>query len=186
VSTDARAHRLDVAGAEEGPHEHAVRRDEVVHIPDASTDRRWSTYAQHMLTEGVASAIVFPLDIDEAGTTVGLLAVYSPEPHLFDATDRHHMLERLVAEATRALALAARLANSQERSAHLEMALLARATIDQAIGILMAQNKCSAGEAFALLSKASQNRNVKLRRVARDIVAQVGGEEPEPTSHFRH
>jgi AmiR/NasT family two-component response regulator len=48
--------------------------------------------------------------------------------------------------------------------------------IDQAIGILMAQQRCSSGVAFEILRSASQDRNVKLRTIAADIVRAVGGE----------
>ena len=45
-----------------------------------------------------------------------------------------------------------------------------RADIEMAKGILMAQQRCTPEEAFALLSKASQRSNRKLRDLARDIV----------------
>ena len=185
VATDARAHRLDVAGVAEGPHALAVERDAVVHLADATTDRRWPAYARLMLTEGITSLIVFPLDIDERPTMVGMLAVYSPEPHLFESTDRNRYLRRVATEATRALALAARLALIERRSVDLERALASRATIDQAVGILMAENRCTADDAFAVLIRASQHRNLKLRSIAREIVARVGGEEPTSVPRFR-
>jgi AmiR/NasT family two-component response regulator len=49
-------------------------------------------------------------------------------------------------------------------------ALASRSVIDQAMGIVMAQNRCGPDAAFAILTRASQNRNVKLREVARNIV----------------
>lgn len=57
----------------------------------------------------------------------------------------------------------------------LKAALTSRTTIDQAIGILMAQNRCGPDEAFEILAKASSNRNVKLRELARQIVAATTG-----------
>jgi AmiR/NasT family two-component response regulator len=53
--------------------------------------------------------------------------------------------------------------------------LTSRSIIDQAIGILMAQQRCSAGAAFEILRSASQGRNTKLRTIAADIVRAVGG-----------
>lgn len=47
--------------------------------------------------------------------------------------------------------------------------------IEQAKGILMAQSRCTADEAFAMLRAASQRSNVKLRTLAEEIVAHVSG-----------
>ena len=48
----------------------------------------------------------------------------------------------------------------------------------------MSQNHCNAEEAFAVLRSTSQQRNVKLRDVAVEIVTAVGG-EPVPPPEFR-
>jgi AmiR/NasT family two-component response regulator len=45
---------------------------------------------------------------------------------------------------------------------------------------MMAQQRCDAGVAFDLLRRASQNRNVKLRGLAAEIVTTVSGKSPEP------
>jgi GAF domain-containing protein len=55
-------------------------------------------------------------------------------------------------------------------AAELQEAIRSRAVIDQAKGILMAQNHCSSEEAFQLLTRASQRSNVKLRIVAETLV----------------
>jgi hypothetical protein len=54
-------------------------------------------------------------------------------------------------------------------------ALASRSTIDQAIGVLMTQNRCTPDTAFGILRRASQNRNVKLRDVAATIVERFTG-----------
>ena len=41
-----------------------------------------------------------------------------------------------------------------------------RAVIDRAIGIIMARRACNADEAFAVLRRMSNDRNVKLRDIA--------------------
>jgi PAS domain S-box-containing protein len=53
----------------------------------------------------------------------------------------------------------------------LREALTSRATIEQAKGILMLRSRCTAQEAFAMLSQSSQDRNIKLRDVAAELVA---------------
>lgn len=57
-------------------------------------------------------------------------------------------------------------------------ALPSRAVIDQAIGIVMAESRCDAEQAFAALTRASNNRNRKLRDLAAEIVTRVGGRPP--------
>lgn len=50
-----------------------------------------------------------------------------------------------------------------------------RTDIDVAVGIVMAQNRCSQAEAFEILQRASSTRNVKLRVIASEIVQRVSG-----------
>ncbi len=56
--------------------------------------------------------------------------------------------------------------------------LTSRAVIDWAIGIVMAQQHCDAEAAFGILRRASQNRNVRLRELAAEIVTAVSGKTP--------
>ncbi|WP_307431739.1 ANTAR domain-containing protein [Pseudarthrobacter defluvii] len=46
----------------------------------------------------------------------------------------------------------------------------------------MAQNRCSYQEAFSILAKASSHRNIKVRKVAEDILERLP--EGAPHSHF--
>ena len=55
----------------------------------------------------------------------------------------------------------------------LEAAVQSRAVIDQAKGIIRAQDQCTGDAAFQLLVRASQNRNVKLRLLAEQLVSGV-------------
>ena len=56
----------------------------------------------------------------------------------------------------------------------LQEALLSRAVIDQAKGVLMERLACDADTAFAALREASQRMNRKVRDLARDLVANAG------------
>lgn len=62
----------------------------------------------------------------------------------------------------------------------LKAALVSRATIDQARGILIARFRISPDGAFDLLVRWSQDRNIKLRAIAEALVAlaQHGPEGP--------
>jgi hypothetical protein len=54
--------------------------------------------------------------------------------------------------------------------------------IEQAKGILMAQQRCGPEEAFDLLRRASQRANVKVHVLAAQIVAQVGSSTAETSA----
>ena len=54
--------------------------------------------------------------------------------------------------------------------------------LDLAIGIIIAQNRCTQDEAAAILKRASNTRNVKLRHLAQEIVVHASG--GTPTTHF--
>ena len=71
--------------------------------------------------------------------------------------------------------VASHYSQARDLSAQLEQALRSRAVIDQAIGIVMAESRCDADQAFGTLRRASNNRNMKLRDLAAEIVLRVGG-----------
>ena len=79
----------------------------------------------------------------------------------------------LAEQAGPVVALALRRAAQEKRNDQLTAALSSRTVIDQAIGVLMAQERCSAERAFDLLRQHSQNTNRKLRDVAAALVAEV-------------
>lgn len=60
----------------------------------------------------------------------------------------------------------------------LEEALSSRGVIEQAKGIVMARQGCSADQAFELLVGISQHKHVKLRDVAGDLVQRVENRPP--------
>lgn len=68
-------------------------------------------------------------------------------------------------------------ADAARRSAaevlQLRQALVCRATIDQAKGIVMAERGCDADEAFDVLVALSQRDNVKLRDLAATIISRT-------------
>ena len=64
-----------------------------------------------------------------------------------------------------AIALAA-----SQNAAHLELAIANRTVIGQAEGILMERFGITAEQAFAVLRRVSQHRNVKLNGVAEELV----------------
>jgi hypothetical protein len=63
-----------------------------------------------------------------------------------------------------------------EQRQQLEQALASRTVIDQALGILMGQQRSTAEEAFTLLRMRSQSSQQKLRDVATALVTRVTGQ----------
>ena len=136
------------------------------------TEERWQGYKGGALSHGVRSSLSLPLAID--GENRGALNLYSTEPRAFGSaeTDR---AQAFVAHTATALTLVTRQAKQTELTEQLRAALASRSVIDQAIGILMAQDRCGQREAFARLRSASQRQNRKLRDIAADVVEAVGG-----------
>ncbi|MCM3660395.1 GAF and ANTAR domain-containing protein [Georgenia satyanarayanai] len=172
ASSDAEASRYDEVqyGHDTGPCLTSMRTGDVVLIEDLSEEERFGDYRAHALALGVRSALSLPLRGGE--NAVGAINLYSQQPRAFGPGEMEQG-RRFADEASRALTMAVRLAQHAELSAQLQAALTSRAVIDQAIGVVMGQNRCGADEAFAVLRTASQNRNVKLRAVAEEIVAAV-------------
>jgi AmiR/NasT family two-component response regulator len=56
---------------------------------------------------------------------------------------------------------------------HLRRAMESRAVIEQAKGMIMVRDRCTAEEAFMVLTRISQHRNIKLRDLAQGIVEAV-------------
>lgn len=61
-------------------------------------------------------------------------------------------------------------ASANDEIRHLQRALQSQPVIEQAKGLLMAQHGCTPDEAFAMLMRASQRENRKLRDIARAMI----------------
>ena len=94
--------------------------------------------------------------------------------------DQTRRAEGFAENASGALALALRLSSYAALTDQLRSSLASRTVIDQALGVIMAQERCTHSRAFAILRAASQNRNVKLRDIAAAVVMGVSGEPPQP------
>ena len=183
--SDERAARLDETqyDIDDGPCLAALRTGAAVEVEDQRSDRRWGPYAARAAEQGVRSSLSIPLLVD--GATVGALNIYNfAKPYAFDRRQRQYA-EIFAAQACTALTLVMRQAQQLQVSEQLEQALTSRTVIDQAIGVLMGQQRCTAEEAFALLRKHSQNTNRKLRDVAADVITRVSGQPPGESRGFQ-
>ena len=179
ASSDTFAAQLDEVqyGIENGPCLSAMRNGQVVHVADTAAEPRWGTFETEAAGRGVGSSLSIPLTAD--GRHIGALNLYAPDAGMFGEAELRRA-EAFAATATGALTLAVRQAEQADLTVQLRSALASRAVIDQALGIIMAQERCTSQEAFGILRAASQHRNLKLRQVAADIVTAVSGQPPQP------
>jgi GAF domain-containing protein len=169
-------------GADEGPCLDALRSGEVVQVDDLSVDERWPQYRPHALVHGVTSSLSLPLPVDKQ--TIGALNLYSSQVGAFSGPARTHA-EAFAGQCAAALTLTLRHSAQSQIQQQLAAALGSRSVIDQAIGILMGQQRCTAAEAFEILRQASQHRNRKLRELAAELITNLTGHAPQPGPEFR-
>jgi GAF domain-containing protein len=153
-----------------GPCMDAGRAGIVLRVEDMRREERWPDYAAAVSARGVLSSLSVPLPIQDR--YVGALNIYSATPAAFDdgAVAAGQLLASYAAVAvhnaqafTEASALAADLAKAMQ----------SRAVIEQAKGIIMNERRCTADEAFTLLTRVSQQANIKLRDIAAEMVARA-------------
>jgi GAF domain-containing protein len=130
-------------------------------------EQRWPSYAPRVVRHGVLSSLSMPLPFQ--GATIGALNNYSSEPDSFDEADLELSTE-IAAMVGVAVMNADVHARAAESASQMRAALESRKTIDMALGILIATHHCSPDEAFAMLSKTSQQHNRKLRDLAQALV----------------
>lgn len=180
AGSDERVIRLEGVETllDDGPGLHALRTELPVIMKDA-VDSRWPGYAQELVEQGFAGLVAVPLVLGARASAA--LVFFAAEPGAFSEP---MVLEAmgLADEGRRALSTAVRIAEAELKSENLAAALEHRTVIDLARGILMAQDGCSAQEAFDVLRKASNNRNQKLHALALEITTRFA---PSPgPAHF--
>lgn len=185
ATSDERASLIDEEqyGAGDGPCLTAMRTGEMVQMPDLEDEDRWPTFVTAARKHGVRCILAMPLVV--RGERRGALNIYGFE-RASEFNDGEIQRARVfAAQAATALALTLRHIEQGQHATQLEDALQSRSVIDQAIGILMAQQKCDAEAAFALLRRHSQNNNKRLRDVAREMIERHTGQPVTQNAPFR-
>lgn len=155
-----------------GPCLAAATAGDILSVPELTAEDRWPDWAERGRKAGVGSSVSVGMPIQEA--VVGALNVYARIPHAFD-DDTVAALETFAAYAAVALANAQLYESTANLARQMQDAMASRAVIEQAKGIIMAERRCSATEAFNILAKASQDSNRKLRDVAQTLVDRAAG-----------
>ena len=151
----------------EGPCILAAATGETVRSGSLSGDPRWPRFGPRVGRLGVHSVLSLPLLT--AGGVVGAMNVYAHPKNAFD--DRaQHIGQLFAVPAAIAVQNAQILAQTQRLAANLQQALVNRAVIDQAIGIIISRTGATTAEAFDRLRAMSQKEHTKVSLVASGIV----------------
>lgn len=161
----------------EGPGRQACDSSSIVVAEDLATDPRWPSFAAHARRAGMVAAIAVPLLPErEFRAWCGWLTLYSRQPGSFSPAS--------IALAETLALYCSTTVNSGLHAANLESALASRDLIGQAKGIIMVRRNVDDEQAFAILRRASQHTNRRLRDVAAAVVRSCGrrgiDEPPRP------
>ena len=132
-----------------------------VRVADTQFDLRWEKWARQMADRGIRSVLCARLST--GSSELGPLNMFHTKPEAFDADD-----EAVAAILARHAAVALA---SARRAENLWLAIDARKLVGQAQGILMERFDLSPDQAFAVLLRYSQDKNIKLRDVAQLLVS---------------
>jgi GAF domain-containing protein len=154
-------------GIGEGPCITAAAEARTMRSGSLDTDPLWPRFGPRVGHLGVHSVLSLPLLT--ADGVLGAMNVYAHAPDAFD--DHAASLGELFAvPAAIAVQNAQVLAQAKRLATQLQTALINRAVIDQAKGILISRIGCSSDEAFDRLRHMSQTENQKLHAVAQTLV----------------
>lgn len=151
-----------------GPCLDAGRSNQIVHITDATTEARWPRYLPAAREAGLASSLSLPVPVENY--LFGALNLYATSPDNF-TPESVELGDGLAVHICAVLSRAEAVFAYRDEIEQLRRAMDTRAVIEQAKGMLMAQDRCSAAEAFTALRTMSMNRNLKLTDLAAGIVA---------------
>ncbi|MBY0285944.1 MAG: GAF and ANTAR domain-containing protein [Mycobacteriaceae bacterium] len=164
VPTDPIVAKLEDLQVElgDGPCLTALRDQQTVRIEDTKSDTRWPQFADQAVELGVRS--VLSLQLVARRGKLGALNVYGTEAGVFgdDSVETGVILAQHAA-----VAMAGSAAEVQ-----FQTGLASRDIIGQAKGLLMQRDNLTGVQAFAMLTRASQDTNMKLADVARWLVTE--------------
>lgn len=137
--------------------------------PDLTTGSKWPKLAA-MIMERTEVRGMAGFRIRQDGEKVGALNVFSDTP---GALSDESLEQAIMLTAFASVAMAA--LDRGEEASTLRRGLESNREIGKAIGLLMAMHKIDDEQAFQMLSKVSQEMNIKLANVAAQIIAHHKG-----------
>ena len=172
VFTDSEAPEIDKAQYEsgQGPCLDAFRDQSVYRIESTAADIRWPEFVRIAAHHGIRSTLSLPITARDE--SLGALNLYSRTEAAFREADIGRMMT-FATHSAFVLTNAQVYWDARHLNENLNQAMRSRATIDHAVGIVMATGGKSPQDAFQVLVKASQRQNRKLREIATEIVARA-------------
>jgi GAF domain-containing protein len=169
VFTGELAHQLDERQYEAGfgPCMDAAMAGTTIPVSNNDPDSPYPEFSRVSLRAGVTHSLSVGLPVPQR--TVGALNLYGDGDRAFDE-DAVRLAETFASYAAVAIANAQLYNSTASLAAHMQTAMQSRGVIEQAKGIIMGRNHCSADEAFTILTTMSQRRNIKLRTLAQEVV----------------
>ena len=157
----------------DGPCLEAARTATIQRVLVEEAESRWPAFARASRSIGIKSFLAAPLVV--AGEGIGALNLYSSSAHGFGALDEA-FVALFTGQVSAAVVSIQRYDKCRRLADNLKIALDSRAVIEQAKGVLMLTRGLDEDGAFDWLREQSQVRNVKLRRLAEELVqAAVSG-----------
>ncbi len=150
-----------------GPCLDCIAGGEPIQIDSMSSETRWRDYTTEAARHGAGSSLSIPVPVQREVSAA--LNVYSTEEHAFDP-ESVELSQTFAAYAGVALANMHLYEAQGKVAEQLQAAMQSRAVIEQAKGMLMAERRCGAKQAFDILVQLSQQSNRKLRDVAQALV----------------
>jgi hypothetical protein len=148
---------------QEGPCYEATADSGNIVSTDLSNDGRFPRYRDVALGAGIRAQM--GVRLFDTGSSQGALNLYSDRVGAFE--DLGALAELFREQSAMALAYAQEVQTLRD-------AVRTRQLIGQAVGIIMERYKLNDQRAFAFLTRLSSTRNVKLRIVAEEVVAELG------------
>jgi GAF domain-containing protein len=177
VSTDDVARTIDKLEQlhQEGPCFDAIVEDAPQFEDDlADPTTQWPALAEQIVRQTpVRSAAGFRIIVGDE--KIGALNLFSDQ---VGGIQKRSADQAIILAAFASVAVAALHGKQEART--LAAGLQSNREIGKAVGLLMAFHKISDAEAFDLLRKASQDMNIKLAEVAREVVAHHNSGHPPP------
>ena len=181
AATDEKTYELDRRQylLSDGPCMDAARRQQVTRWNLHDAEQRWPEFTSLAEEMGLRSYLSAGLGL--AGRRLGALNLSSRDPDGFSQLDED-LVSLFTVPAAAAIVAVGRYIEARDLAGQFEQALQSRAVINLAIGIIMAESRSNAEQAFATLTRASNNRNMKLRDLATEIVTRVGRRPPSDSA----
>ena len=166
----------------EGPCLDAARTREEQLVGDLCLqDGRWPQFAEVTRQDGMRSLYAVPLVSGDQ--CIGAINLYAWSANAFDLLDTA-VVRMAASRCADAVVAVTALDGMRRLAGQLEQAMASRAVIEQAKGVIMAMRGITEHEAFDVLRKTSQDRNVKVRVLAEQVVLGVstGDSGPGPSA----